>query len=351
MSLASLITPQISLGQVAQLCRRLSTSLEAGIDMRKVWAREAERARGFARGPMRRVHEGVSRGESLTEALRDTGDYFPELFRGVAEVGEQTGHQGEVFRQLAEHYDSQIHLRRVFRTAIAWPMIQLSLAILIIGLLIWIMGWIGETTGTQVDPLGFGLVGTPGLTIYVTFIGCAIATVFITIHAAKRGVFWIRPVQYLALQIPWLGSTLRTLALARLAWALHLTFSSGMDLRRGLALSLRSTHNAVYVDHIPQIDRVVVQGRTLYEAFSEAGGYPHDFLDTIAVGEQSGRLDESMAVLWRQYQDRARAAMATLTMLAGVAVWMMVAALIIVMIFRLFSFYLGALNDAAQGLT
>ena len=53
-----------------------------------------------------------------------------------------------------------------------------------------------------------------------------------------------------------------------------------------------------------------------------------------------------MAHLSRQYQEQARAALATLTMLAGFAVWVVVAGLIIVLIFRLFLFYLGMITAA-----
>ena len=49
-----------------------------------------------------------------------------------------------------------------------------------------------------------------------------------------------------------------------------------------------------------------------------AGGYPADFLDTLAVGEQSGKIVESMGRLAKQYQDRARSAMAALAVVAGV---------------------------------
>jgi hypothetical protein len=77
-----------------------------------------------------------------------------------------------------------------------------------------------------------------------------------------------------------------------------------------------------------------VHGREIYEALSDTGVFPREFLDTLEVGERAGRLPESMAILSRQYQEQARRSMATLTVLAGFGVWAMVAALIILMIFR-----------------
>jgi type II secretory pathway component PulF len=139
---------------------------------------------------------------------------------------------------------------------------------------------------------------------------------------------------------------LQTLALARLAWSMHLTMDAGMELRRGLRLSLRSTHSAWYTDQIERIDAGIAGGNSIYEVFCEAACFPPDFLDALQVGEHSGKLAESMALLSRQYQEQARAALATLTMLAGFAVWAAVALLIIALIFRLFMFYLGVINEA-----
>jgi len=135
-------------------------------------------------------------------------------------------------------------------------------------------------------------------------------------------------------------------SLARLAGSMFLTMNAGMELRRSLRLSLRSTGCTRYMDQIGQIDREIAGGNSIFESFYAAGCFPPDFLDALQVGEHSGKLVESMARLSRQYQDQARASLATLTTLAGFAVWALVALLIVVLIFRIFSFYLGAIRSA-----
>jgi len=343
-------SPRISTKQLAALCRRLAISLEAGIDVRKVWAREAERPIGpTARRRVESISEAVNRGDSLGEALATTGDYFPPLFRELAAVGEQTGHLSECFSQLADHYDGHLRLRRVFLAAIAWPMIQLVLALAVIGFLIWIMGVIGQFTGTTVDILGFGLVGNSGLAIYVSFVALVGFGLFVVIHAMQRGLFWVAPIQIALIRVPMLGQAIRTLALARLAWSLHLTLNTGMPLRHALQLSLQSTHNAHFTRHLRTIDKSVAAGNSLYESFLQTDAFPIEFLDALHTGEEAGRLVETMAILSRQYQDQAQAAMRVLTMVAGVAVWAVIAVFIIMMIFRIFSFYIGTINNALSG--
>ena len=345
-----LFSAQIRTKELAGLCRRLGALARGG--HRHARGVEARSHRGGARGRScarcREIRDAVAEGQSLADALAATGDFFPPLFRELTAVGDESGRLGEVFLQLANHYDAAVRRRRIFLAAIAWPMLQLTVAIFVVGFVIWIMGVIGRANNMRIDILGFGLVGTSGLAVYVAIVsGIGIAFALL-IHALRRGLMWTRPIQRGLLRVPALGGALETLVLTRLAWSLHLTLGTGMDVRRAIRLSLRTTHNARYTDQIGEIDDAIGAGSTIHEAFANAGGYPADFLDAMHVGEETGSLVESMGHLSKQYQDRAKVALATLMMLAGFAVWCLVAAVIIVFIFRFFMFYIGTINDALK---
>jgi len=349
-----MFSPRIGLKPLAALCRRMATSLEAGLDMRGVWKREANAARGAARRAYTEISIAVDSGKSLSEGVRATGTFFPVLFRELVVVGEQSGHQAEVFKQLAENYEHQVTLRRDFISAITWPVIQLCLALGVVGFLIWIMGLLADNSrrnGAQpMDLLGLGLMGTPGLIKYLSFLAAVAAVGMVLFQAIRRGVFWVAPLQRGILYVPKLGRCLDILALSRLAWTMHVTFEAGMPLEKALRLSLASTHNAHYSSLADDMWMSIRRGQDLYEAFAATEKFPVDFLETIQVGEQSGRLVHSLRILSKQYQEEARSALGILTHIAGFAVWCMVAALIIVIIFRIFSVYVGAINDAAKGL-
>ena len=86
-----MFSPRIQLKPLIGLCRRASTALEAGIDVRTVFAREADRATGHLSQHLLQISRDLTQGESLADALAHTEDYFPTLFRELIEVGEQTG--------------------------------------------------------------------------------------------------------------------------------------------------------------------------------------------------------------------------------------------------------------------
>src|SRR6185436_19568407 len=143
-----------------------------GVDIRRVWEREGQ-GHGSAtlRARMVRISDELIRGKSLSEAFKVAGSFFPPLLHEMVGVGEQTGNLAEVFTSLADHYDHQVQMRRAFLSAITWPMFQLCAALGVIGILIWIMGFLPRVAGQQIDILGFGLVGESGLFIYVCFLG------------------------------------------------------------------------------------------------------------------------------------------------------------------------------------
>jgi type II secretory pathway component PulF len=339
---------QLSNKALADLCHRLAIETDAGIDIRRTWQREAESARGRLQPHFAGVSAAVAKGDSLAMALARAGNVFPPLFREMVAVGEQTGTLGRVFRRLESHYRRVIAAQRIFLGAIAWPMIELAFAIVVIGVLIWVLGIVSKRGGRTVDILGFGLVGTSGLLIYINFlivVGLCAAGLAI---AVRRGALWTRSLQRALMRLPVIGASLEKIALARLAWALHLTLNVEMDLRRVVPIALRATGNDHYIRHTEQIAADVAGGHPLHIAFASSGAFPSTFIDALAVAEESGQTVESMDRLSNRYEEEAEAAVKALAVALGMFVAVMVMGMIVLLIFRLAGFYFGTINDALK---
>jgi type IV pilus assembly protein PilC len=339
---------QIATKDLAGLSRRLATSLGAGVDVRNAWTRESKNAHGTARRMYSDVRDAVSRGSSVSEALDETGGYFPEMFRELVRVGEESGQLPEVFRQLADNYEHQLQMRRNFLSAISWPMFELMFALGVVGLVIYLMGAIPQLRKSGIDLIGFGLRGGSGLLVYVAVIGFIAAGVFLVYRATVRGALWVAPIQRFLMQLPKLGTALETFSLARLTWAMHVTLNTGMDTRRALALSLASTRNVLYTQHTDRVLRSIRSGQDIHSTLSETGAFPYAFLNAVEVGEESGTLAETMANMSNLYQEEARMAMRVIAAVMGFVVFLVVAVIIIFFIFRIASAYIGILNEAAS---
>ncbi len=344
-----IFSPRIPTKNLAQLSRRVGTALRAGVDIRTVLSREAERGPARQRAAVARIRDQVARGEGLADTLEAGDRFFPPLVLAMVHVSESTGKTAEGFLRLADHYDHRLVLRRAFLVGITWPLVQLFAAICIVGFLIWMMGVIGSYTGQVVDMLGLGLIGTRGLMIYLAIVGGVLTALVFVLLSAIRDVAWTRPFARFALALPVIGRAMRTVAVSRCAWALSLTLDTAMDARQAVRLALMSTSNVYFARHAPQAERDVQAGNDLATALRRTGVFPDDFLDALEVGEKSGCEAESMSTLAKDYEQRAKSALSTLAVLAGFAVWAVVAGLIIAVIFRLASFYFGILNNAIEG--
>src|SRR5262245_42162305 len=129
---------RIDTKSLAMLCRRLGTSLGAGVDARMSFLREAQAARGSARRPLQQVSDEVAGGSGVAEAFDSAGNYVPEFFRAMIHVGEDSGQLPEVLRRLSDNYEHQLKLRRTLSTSLAWPVVELCLALTVVGIVIWV---------------------------------------------------------------------------------------------------------------------------------------------------------------------------------------------------------------------
>jgi type IV pilus assembly protein PilC len=111
---------------------------------------------------------------------------------------------------------------------------------------------------------------------------------------------------------------------------------------------LRATGNDYYIRHTKQIVADVAAGEPMYVAMGRSGAFPADFLDALAVAEESGSIVESMDRLSKRYEDEAESAVKTLAVIMGFLVAALVMGIIVLMIFRLAGFYIGTINEALE---
>ncbi|MEZ6071018.1 MAG: type II secretion system F family protein [Pirellulales bacterium] len=286
----------------------------------------------------------VGRGAGVGRRPGGDGRVVSEMARQLLIVGEQTGTLPAVLRKLSSHYDHEVRTIRVFRAAIFWPLLQLAAAIAVSGLVIWIPEFIAGPNGA-IDILGFGLVGTRGLAIYCGIVAAAVAAVYFLVRSIARDKPWARPILALVRRTPVIGDAIETMALSRLAWALQLALDAGVETRRALRLGISAAKYPPYQAVADQVTTSIRRGEEITTALESADVFPREFLDACDVGERSGRLPETFGQLSEQYEAKAQHRMAAVAVVAGFAVWGLVAVFIIVMIFRLFSFYVGILED------
>lgn len=340
----SLLSRPVPLSQLADFCDRFGTSLQAGVDPRRALDGELGRVGRSLRPALQTVRDEIETGSTLGDAFAQTGNAFPPIFHELLAVGEETGKVDQMLLRQANHYRHLRNLRWLMVSLTAWPMIQLSAAVVLIGVFIVLLGTL---VPGKMDILGFGLVGWKGLAKYVSFL-LVVAAVLTTI-----GWFVFNPSRRALLksllgQLPALSGYFTADAMARLCWTLSIVEDAGMDLRRGLRAALRSTENQRYIAPTDEIVADVGRGQTLAQSFGRTKVFPYELIAALEVGEQSGTLSETLNRLSDQYRKQAEAKSVVLTTALSFVIWAMVAMVIIFMIFSIANFIFGTYRDLAD---
>jgi type IV pilus assembly protein PilC len=327
---------RLPLPDLINLCRAVRHNLDAGIGIVQIFQQQSRRGPRRVRPVAERIHDVLKRGYDLERAVKEEGRAFPPLFIALTRVAEHTGTLPEVFAALEAYYSLQLRLKRQFISQITLPVLQLCAAIFVISGLIYVLGLIASVNNTQtMDPLGLGLTGASGAMIFF-FGSFGIIFGFIgTYLFLNRFLEQKALVDALLLRVPAVGPCLNALALSRFCLAMRYTFETALPVDEAVELSLIAAGNAYFAVKVPVVKDSIRVGDNLTDALIKTHVFSEEFLGIVATGEESGRIAEVMRQQAKYYEEETERRMAILTRLAGFGVWLFVAILIIIAIFRL----------------
>lgn len=336
--------PQIAARALFPFCRSMARMLDAGVEVRKALKTSSNHSSdGRLTESVGFVLKRVNQGDDLTSAFAVQEDRFPRLFLDLLNVGEQSGALPEVFNSLADYYEAGVDRMREFRAQIAWPVIQLFAAILIIGLLIYILGIIGSNS---VDILGLGLMGTAGALTWFTMTFGMLGMGWFGYIVLRRSASGQMALDPFLMMIPAVGHCMRSFAIARFSWCFALTQMAGMPIRPSLQASFNATGNGAYVAALPDVWRMVSEGETLATALGATRLFPAEYLHIVDTAEQTGTVPETLHRMSQTFDEDAHRAMTRMTAILARVIWALVACFIGFIVINFFMTYVAQLNDA-----
>ncbi|MBX3440615.1 MAG: type II secretion system F family protein, partial [Planctomycetaceae bacterium] len=308
---------RLSTSQLEKFCYRMGASLKAGIPVKQAWANETRMLRGRARRLFDGVQSRLQAGQPLADAL-SAEPGFPPLLIEMVRVGEETGQLDQAFLKMADHYRALVRMKRTFLQGVTWPVMQLVTAVAVISLFFVILH-ILETrmTGMRApDVFLLGLSPLGNLLLFWSVLLIASTGTFLFVTGVRRGWFGAFPMRVL-LAVPLVGSTIKSLALSRFAWAFGTAVDSGMNAQKAMRLGLRSTQNRFYLKHEPEIVTSVAEGKDFFTALHQTDAFPNDFLQAVQSGELTGELTESLGRLSDDYREESELNLRRISQISG----------------------------------
>ena len=312
------ITPS----DIAVFTRQVATMLGAGVPL--VQSIEMI-GKGHSNGNVQKLLGDVGiklqSGIPLSECLRDHPKYFDSLYCDLVQSGEQSGALETIYDRIATYKEKAEILKSKIKKAMTYPIAVLIVAAIVTSiLLIFVVPVFKEIFD------GFG-AELPGFTLLVLAIsafmqsywyiglGAVFAAIFLFKKAHLKSQTFRDSVDKKILKLPVVGDILEKAAVARYARTLSTTFAAGVPLPDALESAAGAAGNAVFRDAILEIRSEVTSGMQMNLAMRNCNIFPDMVIQMVAIGEESGAVDDMLAKVAIVYEQQVDDAVDNLTAL------------------------------------
>jgi len=303
-------TGKVTPADIAIFSRQLATMMTAGIPL--VQAFDIVGA-GHDNPAMQKlilaIKVDVEGGTTLANALARHPLYFDDLFVNLVAAGEQAGALETLLEKIATYKEKTEAIKKKIKKAVMYPAAVVVVAIVVTAIL---MIFVIPEFESLFQGFGADLPAFTRMVIDISFfirsqgwliVIAAVGAVMGFLYAKKR----YRKVQHFvdraALKIPVIGGILNKSAIARYARTLATTFAAGVPLVEALESVSGACGNIVYETAVLKIRDEVATGQRLQRAMENTELFPNMVNQMIAVGEESGSLDDMASKVADFYEE------------------------------------------------
>ena len=262
----------------------------------------------------------VEGGATFSEALKKHPKFFDDLFTNLVAAGEAGGVLDTVLNRLAMYIEKRLKLVRQVRSALVYPAGIAITAVLVMGVL---LGYVIPSFQKMFADFGAS-DELPALTQLVIDLSEAFTSNFIFIFLAVAGAVFGTLYTYrtargkhfwhtVLLQIPLIGPVLRKIAVSRFTRTMGTLLSSGVPILDAMDICARSSGNVVIEKGLRYARDRISEGKGMAEPLLETKVFPPMVVQMIAVGEQTGALDQMLQKIADFYEEEVDVAVDALT--------------------------------------
>jgi len=303
-----LFGPKVKSLDVMLFSRQMYTLIKSGVPIMRALGglQESTSNKAFA-GVIQDVRESLDAGRELAPSLARQPKVFSAFYVSMVRVGEMTGRLEEIFLRMFEHLEFERYMREQIKAAIRYPAFVIAaIAIALVIINIFVIPQFAKVYDSMKAPLPMitrVVIGFSNLMVaYWPFLLIALIVAFFAFRAwvgTEAGkLSWDEK----KLQFPIAGKIIQKATLSRFARSFALAARSGVPVVQALtnvALTVDNTHIAAKVDKMRES---VERGESVLRSAVAAGVFTPIVLQMIAVGEETGAIDDMMEEVADLYQ-------------------------------------------------
>jgi type II secretory pathway component PulF len=332
---------RISKNDLLQVTSQFAIMAQSGVDVASALHMLAlECSHPKLRAVLAKVHERVSAGDSIAEALRSQASVFGEAYIASVAAGEASGKLALVLGRLTQLLRADIKLVSTVRSLMAYPIILLVVSMSVLVALVFFVlptfADVFQKMGIPLPTITQVLLDVAStLKMYGIWIGLAVlggggALAYLARSAGGR--LWI---DRALLRLPLLSVITRNIAVGRAFRLLGTMVDSGVPLLESLGMSEKAATNSVYRQLFRDIREDVVNGRTMSGALARSAFVPPAAASMVATGERTGNLGTVLQLLGEHYENDAESRFKDLATFAEPAMVIFVGAIVATIVLAL----------------
>ncbi len=303
-----LLDPPVRAEEIVMFSRQLRTLLRAGVPILRALKGLAESARNpRLKQALCRILAQLQEGLELNMALSQHPTLFSPLFVAMVRVGESTGRLEEAFAHLADHLEMEKQTRERVRTALRYPLIVLgAIAVAVVIINIWVIPAFASAFArydaelplmTRILITTSDFFRTQWPLLLAGGLGglVALRQWLSTARGRRLGARWL-------LRAPLIGPIVHKAVMGRFAQSLSMTLSAGVPLVQALKVVAGVVDNVHVAERIQEMRKGIEKGESITRTAAATGLFTPLVLQMLAVGEESGAVDELLDETARHYQ-------------------------------------------------
>ncbi|SFC41357.1 type IV pilus assembly protein PilC [Alkalibacterium subtropicum] len=280
--------------------RQFATLMEAGILLVESIELLADQSESKAlKEALKEIAVDIKEGIALSEAMKRYPKLFPELLIQMVRSGEVSGQLEEVLDRMATYYEKQYRIKQKVSTALTYPMIVGSFAIIItVFLLLFIVPIFGDLFASFGSELPFITQIVLSLSEFIQqtwwifgIMAAILALAFMQLKKREDVAYYI---DKYALKIPIIGTFIQKAVLARMTQTLSSLINSSVPILQAVEVTSEVVGNRVVKEVLLDSRTSLERGESLAKPMSEHWVFPPLIIQMIRVGEQSGALDDML---------------------------------------------------------
>jgi general secretion pathway protein F len=287
-------------GEVPMYTRQLATLLKAGIPLAQAMAALIEQCSvPDLEACFRDVREKLTGGLGFAEALAYHPAYFSDLYVNMVKAGEASGSLDRVLDRLADYLQRQAQIRNRINAALAYPMVMIMVGIVIVIILMTFVVprvmLVVERSGQQIPAMTKMLQAVSGFlgSWWWLLMGSMVVLAMLHRTAMRRADYRYR-VDKFKLAIPVIGDLFKKTAVSRFAVSMSSLLKSGVPVLEALKIVRDIVGNEVLAKVLEDVQKRILEGADIAGPLKKSGVFPPVVGYMIAVGEQSGQLEQML---------------------------------------------------------